>query len=506
VIDDIISKHIQNQLPIFLLDLENLQLIRRSALMMILKDKIQKYKENHILNATPEELLPQRAEEWIKGETTYTILSHRWLNDGELGFNDISKFANHQDKFIKLIKFVSPSDGANILSEVIGLALNNADNTDDNPAQLQSNMLELYKILFPADQKQALFPSFVKVIIFCWISTRYSSRFVWFDTGCINKASSVELEESIRSMFNWYSNSKICVVHLADTTDVTSLNRDQWFTRGWTLQELLAPNRVKFFGESWKPITTYSFDDDKNRNTKSKKHLWNHILGITDISSERIFNFKPGVHQARDALVWLSKRRTTRVEDMAYCLIGLLGIPLSIAYGEGETAFYRLQVEILQRSPDMGLFVWQGYSATGNSMLAARPDYFSSLAFQPLFSQTSTDEIDRSYSLTNFGLRIPLPVYSIPPGKWHMGGEWGNPVIIMEVAGLGRITVKVQTKDNYESVELAVLGKERNRWYGDYEDLAIVLGFKDSQWKRISKDYIILSRSIKTVLRTRFIR
>ncbi|KDR65674.1 hypothetical protein GALMADRAFT_36865, partial [Galerina marginata CBS 339.88] len=270
----------------------------------------------------------------------YAILSHRWLPGGELEFTDILKFADYR----------------------------------------------------------GVLCDFEKLIIFCWISAQHSCRFVWFDSGCINKSSSAELEESIRSMFNWYSKSKVCIVHLADTSDVPSFHKDQWFTRGWTLQELLAPNFLKFFGKSWRPITSSLNADDNNKiaNSASKRHLWNHVSDITGISPDHFTTFNSGIDRARDALAWLSKRKTTRIEDMAYSLIGLLGVPLTIAYGEGEMAFYRLQVEILQRTPDLGLFIWQGQSSIGNSMLAAKPDSFSSessLTIYPLSSSTSADNV-----------------------------------------------------------------------------------------------------------------
>lgn len=291
-------------------------------------------------------------------------------------------------------------------------------------------------------------------------------------------------------------------MHLADTTDVRTLRRDPWFTRGWTLQELLAPKRVKFFGKSWQPITTNSLDNDKD--SKLKHPLWDHISDITNISRPQILDFKPGIHHARDALVWVSKRQTTRTEDMAYCLIGLLGVPLSIAYGEGQTAFYRLQVEILQRSHDMRLFTWQGQPSIDNSMLAAGPHCFSSLSTQPLFSRTPTDVVDLSYTLTNYGLRIPLSVYSVPSGMQDVGvGVSGNPKMTLEVAGLGHITVELQTRENYESVEVAVLGEVASQSSDRKNGLAILIGFKDSQWKRITtRERIILSCPIDTAWRT----
>ncbi|KDR73249.1 hypothetical protein GALMADRAFT_726054 [Galerina marginata CBS 339.88] len=303
-------------------------------------------------------------------------------------------------------------------------------------------------------------------------------------------------------MFNWYSKSKVCIVQLADTTDsVSSLRNDQWFTRGWTLQELLAPKSVKFFDKSWQPITSYFLtDDDKYIDSNSKSHLWNHISHITGISPAQIYTFDSGIGHARDALVWLSKRQTTRIEDMAYCLIGLLGIPLTIAYGEGEMAFYRLQVEILQRTPDMGIFIWKGQSAVGNSMLAAKPDSFSSPTFGTLSSYTFEDDVDLSYSFTNFGLRIPLLVYQIPASELRV--VHGNEVDTLVMVNLGSTSVELQSRDNYEFVELAFLGMID----GQEMDLAILLGFKHGQWKRISKDYIILPLPSGAALQTRFIR
>jgi hypothetical protein len=502
VIDGVVNTHIHNQLPIFLLDLKNMQLVHRSSLTTLLIKKTTKYKE-YCISQVAQESIRHCTENWIKKETSYAILSHRWLSGGELAFSDISTFADHKHTLRKLIKFDSPTNGADILNEVISLSMKSTVNTKVNPAQLRPNMKQSYKELFPADQAKTHFPSFEKLIIFCWISTRHFNRFVWFDSGCINKSSSAELEESIRSMFNWYSKSKVCIVHLADTTDVSSLRRDQWFTRGWTLQELLAPKSIKFFGKSWEPLTSPLFDDDdKDTNFNSKHHLWSHISDITGIAPKQIFTFKPAIDHARDALVWLSKRQTTRVEDMAYCLIGLSGIPLSIAYGEGEMAFYRLQVEIHQRTPDMGLFVWKGQSAVGNSMLAARPDSFSFLTLRPLSSHTLTDDVDRSYSLTTFGLRISLLVYRIPADKWSVDNTSRDPEITLTMAKLRPITVKLQTRKDYDCVELAFLG----RVDGEKEDLAILLGFKDGQWKRISMEHIMLSRPSGTALQTRFIR
>ncbi|KDR67326.1 hypothetical protein GALMADRAFT_258291 [Galerina marginata CBS 339.88] len=167
-----------------------------------------------------------------------------------------------------------------------------------------------------------------------------------------------------------------------------------------------------------------------------------------------------------------------------------------------EMAFYRLQVEVLQRTADMGLFVWQGQSSVGNSMLAAKPDSFSSessFTIQPFSPSTLTDDIDPSYSLTNFGLRIQLLVYRIPADKCQWFTESSEQKITL--AEPLNITLKLQTRQDYDLVELAFLGKVDNRG-----SLAILLGSKGGQWKRISSDYTFLHRPKGTSVQTRFIR
>ena len=185
---------------------------------------------------------------WIAEKTAYAIFSHRWLDMGELTFQDISKFKTFSvPGFPMLINRKSDRkmlNGTDILDQV------NAYSPEKREDRLK--LLEVMKKLCGdmSDVERHDCQDFVKLIEFFNISSKYGCNYVWFDSGRIDKSSSMELEESIRSMFNWYRNSKICIVHLADTTSLPTLERDPWFTRGWTLQELLAPKRVKFFGKS----------------------------------------------------------------------------------------------------------------------------------------------------------------------------------------------------------------------------------------------------------------
>ncbi len=94
-----------------------------------------------------------------------------------------------------------------------------------------------------------------KITRFCEVTAReHNTTLGWIDTVCIDKSSSSELDESIRSMYNWYRRASVCIIYLSQTTDISNAHHDSWFTRGWTLQELLAPARGVFYNEIWKQL------------------------------------------------------------------------------------------------------------------------------------------------------------------------------------------------------------------------------------------------------------
>ena len=78
-------------------------------------------------------------------------------------------------------------------------------------------------------------------------------EWLWIDTCCINRNSDAELSESINSMYKWYANAEVCLAYLADVEarDLNSFKQSEWFLRGWTLQELLAPRTVVFLARDW---------------------------------------------------------------------------------------------------------------------------------------------------------------------------------------------------------------------------------------------------------------
>ncbi|KAJ8453897.1 hypothetical protein ONZ45_g19521 [Pleurotus djamor] len=287
-------------------------------------------------------------------------------------------------------------------------------------------------------------PGYFKVVRFAEKAKEYGCSYIWFDTGCINKMSSAEMEESIRSMFTWYRKAEICIVYLAQTAGKLNLvDKDAWFSRGWTLQELLAPLKMKFYSSNWMPITASLYDIDRTKPLESdtiNMEFWNDLsaasgsylldaphfrfdqidplTGIRPVES--LHDFCPGIARARDVLHWASQRHTSRPEDMAYCLVGLLGLQLSIAYGEGhQTAFYRMQVELMQRSEDRGLFFWSGMRSPESSMLAATaagfedPVPWSKDGVRVDRHHAECLDLDPTISMTNCGIRMTIPKFPV---------------------------------------------------------------------------------------------
>jgi hypothetical protein len=181
-------------------------------------------------------------------------------------------------------------------------------------------------------------------IRFCGEQARRDGlNYFWVDTCCIDKSSSAELSEAINSMFSWYKNSAFCYVFIEHKDLVGS----KWFTRGWTLQELIAPSNVVFYNSLWNPLGT-------------KKKLQDVITSITGIHPKFLGGTDLETASVAQKMSWAAKRTTTRVEDVAYSLLGIFDINMPLLYGEGRTkAFRRLQEEIIKLYPeDQSLYAW----------------------------------------------------------------------------------------------------------------------------------------------------
>ncbi|KAK0750815.1 heterokaryon incompatibility protein-domain-containing protein [Schizothecium vesticola] len=149
--------------------------------------------------------------------------------------------------------------------------------------------------------------------------------YLWVDTCCIDKSSSVELSEAINSMHQWYQNADVCYAYLADA----ELAGSEDFTRGWTLQELIALGTVEFFAYGWSYLGS---KDESNAFT----NLLHEITGIKH-------DVLTGEDSLADIIIasrmrWASSRQTTRIEDVAYCVLGLFDVNMPLLYGEGMKA------------------------------------------------------------------------------------------------------------------------------------------------------------------------
>jgi len=165
--------------------------------------------------------------------------------------------------------------------------------------------------------------------------------YFWIDSCCIDNTNLTELSEAINSMFQWYKEAKRCYVYLSDVPSPSAdpawesaFRQSLWFTRGWTLQELLAPQDLDFFSK----------ENEKNENEKlgSKASLEQYIHEITGIPVQALHGNDLSQFSPRERLSWARKRNTTRQEDKAYCLLGIFGISMGLRYGERDMAWKRL--------------------------------------------------------------------------------------------------------------------------------------------------------------------
>lgn len=251
---------------------------------------------------------------------------------------------------------------------------------------------------------------FNKVEKTCEQAVKDGFDYVWIDTCCIDKSSSAELSEAINSMFAWYRNSDKCYAYLADVDGLEQFAHSKWFTRVWTLQELLAPSQLQnggasgmdFFSSQWVKLG-------------SKSDLSNRIRDICGIEKEYLEGQSIYSASISMRMSWAAERQATRAEDIAYSLLGIFDVNMPLLYGEGKLkAFRRLQEEIMKISEDETLFAWESgdfqMGSTAADVLASDPKDFSEA--RQLVPYAS-DEPVVPYSMTHRGLRIWLQLFRI---------------------------------------------------------------------------------------------
>ena len=291
-----------------------------------------------------------------------------------------------------------------------------------------------------------------KILRSCERAEKDKYEWLWVDTCCIDKRSSAELSEAINSMYQWYENAKACYAYLHDAPGLSfptasddekypdSNGWPEWFSRGWTLQELIAPSNIQFFNKNWRSIG-------------DKKTLAPTLESITKVPehilTDGLRGNRPCIAQI---MSWAAHRKTTRVEDRAYSLMGLLDMNMPMLYGEGKKAFHRLQLEIIRMSNDQSIFAWDCNARTG-SILADDPSEFHDCGemevmghnefIQYIKADVPEEELDSiedrlgSFPITNRGIQIWLLLHhhrgshtlfqALLPCRHH---SWDSPVTI----------------------------------------------------------------------------
>ena len=246
--------------------------------------------------------------------------------------------------------------------------------------------------------------AFPKVRYACGQALHDGLKYVWVDTCCIDKSSSAELSEAINSMFMWYRQAAVCYAYLSDLFGeggFETLAESRWFTRGWTLQELIAPANVVFYAAGWV-------------NIGDKVSLKAELASITGINEDILVGKQPlETASVANRMGWAARRRTTRPEDMAYCLMGIFSVNMPLLYGEGAKAFIRLQEEIMKQSTDHSLFVWMDERAPDDKecgFLAPSPKCFDKTRAVVPYHQW---EAQPPHAMTGKGLSIHLPMLQV---------------------------------------------------------------------------------------------
>jgi hypothetical protein len=254
-------------------------------------------------------------------------------------------------------------------------------------------------------------------LMFCAEQARRNALdYFWVDTCCIDKSSSAELQEAINSMFQWYGNAARCFVYLSDVQasvrqgDISRAFRaSRWFTRGWTLQELLAPAAVEFFTSDGIRIG-------------GKMGLTQEIHEITGISVSALQGRHLSEFSVEERFKWAQTRVTTRGEDSAYCLLGIFNIHMPLIYGEGaSSAMKRLREEIIRSGRVEGALL---DSSTSGEYSYLEPLVDSEFRLLQLEAGDWEDEI--SISIKKCSLKHPLPYYAL-------SYEWGQQPLLLPI-------------------------------------------------------------------------
>ncbi|KXH47134.1 HET domain-containing protein [Colletotrichum salicis] len=220
-----------------------------------------------------------------------------------------------------------------------------------------------------------------KILQTCDEALERGIRYAWIDTCCIYKRNLTELTESVNSMY---------------VDPEGDLAKSTWFTRGWTLQELIAPCKIEFYDKSW------------------------NIIGSRINLSREIQSLLASIPVGR-RMSWAAGREAKKVEDRAYSLLEIFGVSMPLLYGEGDQAFIRLQEEIIKATNDMSLLAWCDSRVTFpegseelRGILTHTPDDFSNFCN---LESISDPRRGPEFSMTNKGLRLETRIFTYGRGS-----------------------------------------------------------------------------------------
>ena len=243
--------------------------------------------------------------------------------------------------------------------------------------------------------------------------------------GCIDKRSSAELSEAINSMFRWYAGARVCYEYLSDVHgDARRSNTrywwtdqrrggihkqfyaSRWYTRGWTLQELIAPKTVQFYDRNWV-------------DAGEKSQLLKQLPQITGVGVDVLISREAlPLTSVAMRMSWASGRETTRIEDRAYCLLGIFDVNMPLLYGEGRKAFQRLQEEIVRTAivVDHSILAWKPTATEWAEMVQSVAPVSQLLAPSPAGFRYSRDVVSwdlpqmQIFELSPRGLRLTCDI------------------------------------------------------------------------------------------------
>ncbi|KAK3988497.1 hypothetical protein QBC44DRAFT_382245 [Cladorrhinum sp. PSN332] len=318
----------------------------------------------------------------------------------------------------------------------------------------------------------------------CQQAAKDGLGYVWIDTCCIDKGNLVELSEAINSMFRWYKRSSFCYAYIGDVpaddqprVRGSKFRSSRWFTRGWTLQELLAPKYVRFYNSSW--------DQLGNKGTMSSilEEITGiprqYLLGITRLQTASV----------AQRMAWAAQRITKRPEDLAYCLLGIFGVSMPMIYGEGgDQAFLRLQEHIMRTTRDDSMLSWglkdsdaellidQSLHQSAGRVMATTPASFTTS--RQIVSREQSSQWPSSLEISGGSLRICIPLVIRGPNEVIALLNCGPESNTSQRVGIPLVKVQLGANDQYarpkgaDAVLYPTTSLTQNFWLFDHDAFA----------------------------------